>query len=389
MLALRLDLRRHGGEVSVVEHLGPGADRDPPRRHGEPHRPGEVAEVRVELAAVVAGADQLPGLVRRDEQGAPQLVQELGEALRVDAPQRRVRRGRPLGAARRGRRAGEQLARALGELLGARHELAELLRHLPGFIGARDRELVAQRAERPRDVLGGLDRDELADPLELPLRIVEQRLEVGDAPALGRQGLEVVEQGARQPDPLLGDDLRQRAAGELSPAGDQRQGPRRALPIGQLRIRHAPAVLPDAQHGGDRLGRIAVDVDELAVRGDSREERDTERVPGLPVDPAQAGGVDAGAVSGAVDQGPLEPPAEILDGPRLDVRGREPVAVPLTVLRLELEDRVKHRSGRTEEPWRPGEGAEERRPSRARRRDDEYGPLDHRGSLAFDSPRRG
>src|SRR5256885_6959272 len=46
------------------------SDCDPPGSHRQPHRPGEVAEVGVELPAVVARADQLPGLVGGDEQGA-------------------------------------------------------------------------------------------------------------------------------------------------------------------------------------------------------------------------------------------------------------------------------------------------------------------------------
>jgi hypothetical protein len=210
VLADRLDLRGHRRKVPIVEDLGPGADRDAPGRHGEPHRPGEVAEMGVELPGVVAGGDQLSGLVGRDDHRAVQLVQELREALRVDTAQRRIGRRRPLRGPRRLDRTREELAGTVGELLRPRQQLAQLRRHLGSTVSVGDRELIAQRAERARDLLGGLDRDELADALELAQRIVHQGLEVGDAPTLRRQALEVVEQRSRQPDPLLGDDLMNR-----------------------------------------------------------------------------------------------------------------------------------------------------------------------------------
>src|SRR4051794_2022451 len=128
-----------------------------------------------------------------------------------------------------------------------------------------------------------------------------------------------------------------------------------------------------------------MDVDELGVGGDTGEERNAQRVPGLTVDPAQAGGVDARPVPVAVDERALEPPAQILDRTGLDVGGRQAVAVPLAVLGLELEDPV--------EDWSPGavhaggsrQGAEQGGRPRTRRGDDEYRTLDHRRSFAFDS----
>src|SRR5262249_22468401 len=149
----------------------------------------------------------------RDQQRAAELVEELRKALRVDAAQRRVGGGRPFGAARRRDRAAQQLAGALCELVGARQQLTEGTGQLRRGLLRRDRELVAERAEWPGHVLGGLDPDELTDPLQLALRVVEQRLEVGDAPALRNQGFEVVEERAGQPKPLLGDYLRKRLAG--------------------------------------------------------------------------------------------------------------------------------------------------------------------------------
>src|SRR3954452_24809983 len=172
--------------------------------------------------------------------------------------------------------------------------------------------------------------------------------------------------------------------GELAPSRPQWQRPLGALPIRQPGIAHAPAGLPDAQHRGQRLLGVTVDVDELRVGRNAGEERNSQCIPRLAIDPAQARGVDPRPVAGTVDQAALEIPAQVLDRPRLDVGGGEAVAVPLAVLRLELEDRVEDRRARAEYARRPGKGAVERCSPRPWRGDDEYGPLDHGSSFAFD-----
>jgi hypothetical protein len=87
-----------------------------------------------------------------------------------------------------------------------------------------------------------------------------------------------------------------------------------------------------------------VDVDELGVGRDRRQERDPQGVARVSVDPAEPHCVEARPVSGTVGESALQPAAELLHGASLHVAIGEPVAVPVAVLRLGLEDAVEHRS---------------------------------------------
>jgi hypothetical protein len=69
--------------------------------------------------------------------------------------------------------------------------------------------------------------------------------------------------------------------------------------------------------------------------------------------------------------------AQLLDRPGLDVGRREPVAIPLAVLGLELEDAVEDRALRAEDGPSARERAKQRSPSRSRRGGDEHRPFDH------------
>ena len=139
-----------------------------------------------------------------------ELVQELGEALRVDAPQRRVRGRRPLARCAAGSSAGP-VARETSPR--ASRSAAAAPAAPGGSSPAPSSPETASSSRRQRSgtghLLGGLDRD-ARDPLQLPLRVVEQRLEVGHAPPLRRQALEVVEHRAGHPHPLHGHDLGER-----------------------------------------------------------------------------------------------------------------------------------------------------------------------------------
>src|SRR5215204_175774 len=120
-----------------------------------------------------------------------------------------------------------------------------------------------------------------------------------------------------------------------------------------------------------------MDVDELGIRGDGRKEGDPQGVPRLSVDPAKPCRVEAGPVAIAVREAALEAPAKLLDRAGLDVRAGQPVAAPLAVLRLELEDALENGALSAEDARRASERAEQRSPSRSRRGDDEYRPFDH------------
>ena len=102
VLAGRVDLRRDRGEVSVVENFRACPEGEAVGQGRDPHRPVEVAKVGVDQAAVVTGADQLPGLVGRDQQGAAKLIEDLGHRAGVDAAKGRVGRWEGGGAGSRG-----------------------------------------------------------------------------------------------------------------------------------------------------------------------------------------------------------------------------------------------------------------------------------------------
>src|SRR5207237_355451 len=84
-LALGLELRRHVGLVAKFPYLILRADRESPRVGliRDTHRAEEMAKVRVQLIAVRAHEDELPRLIRRDDERDAESAQQLGEVTRV------------------------------------------------------------------------------------------------------------------------------------------------------------------------------------------------------------------------------------------------------------------------------------------------------------------
>jgi hypothetical protein len=80
---------------------------------------------------------------------------------------------------------------------------------------------VAGGLERRQQALVVFEAEEAAEPLQLGPRLVEEQGVVGHRPAGRGQPLEVVQHGAGGRRPLAGDDLGQRPAGQLAPAGHQ------------------------------------------------------------------------------------------------------------------------------------------------------------------------
>ena len=79
VLALGLELLRHGGHVVVLPDGIGAADRQPVRVGGDAHRLGKRPEVGIQAAAIVADHDHLACLVRGDDQTDSELVEEGGQ----------------------------------------------------------------------------------------------------------------------------------------------------------------------------------------------------------------------------------------------------------------------------------------------------------------------
>jgi hypothetical protein len=156
-------------EVAVIEDLGPGTDRDPSGRRCDAHRSVAVSEVGVESAVIVAGANQLAGLIGGDQQRARELAEQLRETLRVDAAQRRIgaRRDRSVGL----RGLSEERERPFLARSGSAQECGERSVGRACLVTGR---LVAKRAYRQGDVLVGLDLDEGAHSLDLAAGVIEK-----------------------------------------------------------------------------------------------------------------------------------------------------------------------------------------------------------------------
>ena len=242
-----------------------------------------------------------------------------------------LRNGEPLAGARLpaiGRRVGDPVARARGELLGSWQGGLELGLVLLPSLRIGTRHGVARLGQGRVELLVPLDPRELAQALDLALRLLDQSPVIDDAPPLRRQLLEVGEQDASRHRPLLGDDLRQWLAGQLAPLGGQHQRPRRPGPAGELRVGDEPLRLPGRDHVGEALARLAVDVDEERVGEDGVEERDPERVLVRLLQHPQAGRVLRRRVAVAIADLGEEGGAQPVRDPRQRVGGGEAVAVP-------------------------------------------------------------
>ena len=87
VLALGLELLRHGRHVVVLPDGIGAADRQPVRVGGDAHRLGKRPEVGIQAAAIVADHDHLACLVRGDDQTDSELVEEGGQIGCVHAAQ--------------------------------------------------------------------------------------------------------------------------------------------------------------------------------------------------------------------------------------------------------------------------------------------------------------
>ena len=338
VLGVRSAARGDRESIAVAVDLGAGADRDPVAVGGDPGRPGERAEVRVDARAVAANADQAVGCPGADEQRGAELREYARDAAGVDASQR--------GLGIRGRRrasrdrSGEQVAGALGEARRAREDRLEQLGSRGRGAQARDR-CVARHVAQLVEAIGCAELQERADPRDLRRWVGGERRVIGDAPALGGQLLQVLEQDPGRGQPLLRGDLRHRPSRQLAPARDEQQRPGRARPAGKLRIGDVVRGLPRFDHARQRVPGLAIEVDEAGIREEGVQERDAEGVAGGRVDQPQL------PLTGIVDS-PLEQPAKLRTQPRGDVRSRvrrrATVAVVAACRRAEVLRQLERRA---------------------------------------------
>ena len=168
------------------------------------------------------------------------------------------------------------------------------------------------------EAIGCLELQERADPRHLRRWVGRERRVIGDAPALGRQLLQVLEQDPGRGQPLLRGDLRHRPSRQLPPARDQQQRPGRARPAGKLRIGDVVPGLPRLDHARQRVPGLSIEVDEARVRKEGVQKRDAERVAGGRVDQPQL------PLAGIVDS-LLEQPAKLRAQPaRRGLESRPP-----------------------------------------------------------------
>src|SRR6185437_232246 len=109
-------------------------------------------------------------------------------------------------------------------------------------------------------------------------RISEEGVITGDMTTPGWQRSKIVEQDSRGGFPLRGHDRGQRLTDEIPPSWRQQQRPRQADPARQLRISAESTGLPRLDHAAQGLARIPVQVNELRLRENLREERYPQRV---------------------------------------------------------------------------------------------------------------
>ena len=209
----------------------------------------------------------------------------------------------------------------------------------------------------------------------------------GDAPAVGLELFEIVEQRRGGHRPLGGDDLGKRLADEVAPSRGEEKRPAVAGPFGKIGIGDETCRAPGIEHAAHGLARIAEQIDEPGIGIGGGEERNPESVLRCLLDHAHDGaGSDriAFAVLEAVDEGG----AEFVHDSRGDVFGSESVGIPAARRGSEgldvLEDLMALAADR-ECFLRAAECLEEHGAAGPRRRDDEDGAIEddrlRRGSL--------
>ena len=89
----RLDPGGDVGHVAEFPDLDLGAEGQPAAAQGQAHGPLEAAEVGVEVVPLIPHDYKLAGLVGRDQKRDAEVVEQLRQVRRVDAPQLRRRFG--------------------------------------------------------------------------------------------------------------------------------------------------------------------------------------------------------------------------------------------------------------------------------------------------------
>ena len=221
--------------------------------------------------------------------------------------------------------------------------------------------------------------DEPAQPLDLGLRLGDQPVVARHAPALAGQLRQVVEEVAGGVGPLLGDDLGERLAAQAAPPRDEQQGPRLPGPSRELGIRHEAARPPGVEHRGERLARVAVEVDEARIRECRCQERYAQGVLGCLLEQPELCLARRRRFPVAVTQRREERLLEPRGSVGVRVGRDEAVGLEAAPRRVQsfdpFDDAVAFAADRPR-ARRQRERLEQQRAAGARRADDEHRPMD-------------
>ena len=372
----RLELGGHRRLVAVLDDLPLGSHGQAVGADCDAHRARQESEVGVDHPVVVAQCDQTPALIRRDEETDPRALQERRHRRRVHAVER-LRRRSP-GAIEESADSVECVAN-LGALTEQWLDVGPMASPLVG-VG---------RGEGVSGV-GQLPRLELPVPWQADRRThrrhgrlggVDQIAVSNERHPIGIDPFQVVEQDRRGRRPLPHGDLGERSAAKLTPPRREHQGPRRAVPTGQLWIGDESSRRPRIDHRGDLFARFTHEVDVVRVGKDAVEERHPKGVLRRLLDQAQPACIHVRPTTVTVD----DRSAECSTEPFGDVRGRrsgiESVRVEPVGGRVErglaFDERVALAADRPG-VRRGGQQLEQQRAARPRWAHDEHRPLEPR-----------